>query len=140
MVVRLAAALWALTVAGSALSVIRGLVETSSKGNVAATAGRLLALTKRFGKIERYTSLILAVASVAAFFAGNLNTELWPFATTAWIALLAQSMFLRPYMTNYAELIERGFDRPIQRILVPYVFLDVFMLVPLVALVLNGTT
>ena len=140
MVVRLAAVLWALTAAASAVSVLRELYPTSTRGDVVATVSDLLAITKRFGKIERYTSLILAIASVTTFFAGNLNTDLWPWATTAWVALLSQSMFLRPYMTNYAELLERGFDRPIGRFLVPYVLLDLVMLVPLIALALNGTT
>jgi len=140
MVVPIAAATWVIAAAASLVMVGRGLVTNKSGGGARAWVNELLSVTRRIGKIERYSSLVLAVASVAVFFNGNLNTDLWPFATTAWIALLAQSMFLRPYMANYGELLERGFDRPIERFLVPYVVLDGVMLIPLTALVLNGTT
>lgn len=139
MVVRIVATVWALAAMGSAVAVTRGLLVTRGRHNLGETVTRLLSVTRRIGKAERYTSLILAGACVAAFFGGYLNTDLWPLATTAWVALLFQSMFLRPYMSNYAELIERGFERPIERFLVPYIVLDVVMVVPLVALVLQGT-
>ncbi len=140
MVVRLAAAVWALAAIGSAAAVVRGLHAAHGQNNLGVAVNDLLAVTRRIGKAERYSSLVLAVASVATFFDGNLNTTLWPFATVAWIALVLQSMFLRPYLANYAELIERGFDRPIGRFLVPYVLLDIVMTVPLIALVFWGTT
>ncbi len=140
MVVRIAAAVWAFAATGSAIAVTRGLLATRGRENLGEMVTRLLAITRRIGKTERYTSLVLAGASVAAFFGGSLNTELWPFATTAWIALLLQSMFLRPYMSNYAELLARGFERPIERFLVPYIALDLVMIVPLASLVLSGTT
>lgn len=140
MIVRVVAAVWAVAALSSAVAVGRGLFASRGQESVASTVTELLAVTRRIGKAERYTSLILAVASMVAFFGATLNTSLWPFATLAWVALLLQSMFLRPYMVNYGQLIERGFERPIERFLVPYVLLDIAMIVPLVALVLDGTS
>ncbi len=139
MIVRIAAALWSLAVLSSAVSVGRTLLASRRSDTPGPVVNALVERTRRLGKIERYVSLVLMVAVVAAFFAGSLNTELWPTSTAAWIALLGQSMFLRPYLTNYAELIGRGFERAIERVLVPYVVLDVVMLVLLIRLLVDGT-
>ena len=139
MIVRILASLWSVVALSSVVSVVRALVAGKATRVSGDVVNQLVERTKRLGKIERYCSLALMVAVFVAFFSGSLNTALWPFATLAWIALLAQSMFLRPYLTNFASLMERGFDRPIERILLPYVALDIVMLIVLSQLIVRGT-
>lgn len=87
---------------------------------------------------QRITSRVLALFLFRSFFTSSLNTDIWPWAVSAWVAVTVQVLFLRAHLVGYVEIIERGFDRPVARYVAGNVALDVIILVPLVALVTIG--
>jgi hypothetical protein len=93
-----------------------------------------------FGRWQLLASLVLGAALLRGFFTGSTNTSLWPWASAAWVALVIQLLFLRPHMSDYVEIVERGFDRPVHQFVLVHLAFDLGMLGILGALTISGVS
>lgn len=137
MIVRTLAAIWLGTTLWSLILGVRLLAAATGQG----LDLRLTAFLDRVGDIGKWQlrpALLLAPAAMQSFFAGALNTSLWPWSTVAWAALFLQLLFLRPHLGGYVDIVRRGFDRPVGPFTLVHVVLDVAIAVALAALVVNG--
>lgn len=137
MIIRLLAALWLATVLWSLRLGIAALAS-ASKTDVAT---RLTAFSERVDRLKKWPfrlAVLLAIVLFQRFFADAVNTSLWPWCTAAWVALFVQLLFVRPHMGGYVEIVQRGFTRPVEQFLLLHVVLDLVMIGPLVALIVDG--
>ncbi len=137
MIVRTLAAIWLGTTLWSLILGVRLLAAATGQGlDLRLTA--FLDGVGDIGKWQLRPALLLAPAAMQSFFAGALNTSLWPWSTVAWAALFLQLLFLRPHLGGYVDIVRRGFDRPVGPFTLVHVVLDVAIAVALAALVVNG--
>lgn len=137
MIVRLLAAVWLLATLGSLGIGVRGLAAASGKG-VADGLEAFVEATAKVGKWQFRPSVLLVIATMQSFLAENLNTSLWPWVVAAWVAMLAQLLFIRPHVGGYLEIVRRGVARPVQQFMVGHIVADLVVIAALVALVIAG--
>ena len=73
-----------------------------------------------------------------SFLAENLNTSLWPWVVAAWVAMLAQLLFIRPHVGGYLEIVRRGVARPVAQFMIVHIIADLITIAALAALVITG--
>lgn len=136
---RLLAAAWALLTLVSlaaGLQVLFGPDRSNSVKALLAFLAKVLPLTRW----QRIVSRVLPLLLFRAFFTSSVNTDIWPWAVIAWIALTFQLLGLKAHLTGYVEIIERGFDRPVNRYVAGHVALDVIVLIFTIAIATIGLT
>ncbi len=139
LIARIVALVWAGLTVVSLLAGIRVLVGAEKRNPVAALP-TFLDTVLPLSRWQRITSRLLALLLFRAFFISAVNTDIWPWAVAAWIALTFQLLGLKAHLNGYVEIIERGFDRPVNRYVAGHVLLDIIVLIPVVAIATIGLT
>jgi len=133
---RVLAASWVALNVTSLIAGVRYLIDHRSNPLGALT--EFLDRVSPLSRWQRLASRILVLLLFRAFFTSSLNTDIWPWAVSAWVALTVQLLFLRAHLMGYVEIIERGFDRPVARYVAGNIALDLIILAPIIALTTIG--